>query len=70
MSKKFRARCIKSESGYIDPDVVEIYNLDDPLECYPAGKNQFRVGQVLGEEEFYLHSFPYGDEILQIAFRK
>lgn len=69
-NKKYRARCTVMEGGYINPDVVEIYNLEDPTEWYPAGKNQFRVGQVLTEDEFYLNPFHYGDEIWQVAFRK
>lgn len=70
MPKQFRARCTVMEGGYINPDVVEIYNVDDPTEVYPAGKNQFRVGQFLSEEDFSLYWFPYGDEVWQVAFRK
>ena len=69
-NKKYRARCTVMEGGYINPDVVEIYNLEDPTEWYPAGKNQFRVGQFLSVEEFSLYEFPYGDEIIMVAFRK
>lgn len=68
--KKFKARCTVMESGHINPDLVEIYNLDNPTEWYPTGRNQFRINQVLTEEEFYLEPYKYGDEVWMIAFRK
>ena len=69
MSKQFRARCLEMEGG-ISPDVLEIYNVNNPSETYLAGTNQFRSGQYLTEDEFYLESYMYGDEEWLIAFRK
>lgn len=56
MEKKFRVRCTLLEGKYIDPDIMEVYNLDDPSEFYPAGKGEFRSGQYLNEGEFYLEA--------------
>lgn len=70
MLKKFRSRCTVLETGYVDPDIVEIYNIEDPTEVYPAGRNQFRINHVITEDEFYLSPFHHGDEIVMLAFRK
>jgi len=68
--KQFRSRCKPLPGGYIDPDVLEIYNVDDPEEVYPAGHNQFRINQRLTEEDFYLESWEKDGEIFLFAFRK
>ena len=68
--KIFRARCTLMQDGYVNPDVVEIYNVEDPIECYPAGKNQFRINQTLTPNDFYLEPFKYGDETWWVAFRR
>jgi hypothetical protein len=70
MSKVFRARCTVLEGGYVNPDLVEIYNVEDPTECYFTGRNQFRINQVLTPDDFYLVAQPYGDEEWLIAYRK
>lgn len=70
MTKQFRARCTVMQDGYVNPDVVEIYNIDDPNEVYPAGRNQFRINHVVTEDEFYLAPFQYGDEVWMVAYRK
>jgi len=70
MNKTFRARCTALESGYINPDLVEIYNVEDPTEWYPTGRNQFRINQTLTPEDFYLVPYRYGDETWMIAYRK
>ena len=59
------------ENKYINPDIMEVYNLEDPSECYPAGKGEFRSGQYLEEGDFYLQemSSDSGGNYL-MAFRK
>ena len=66
----FRARCTVMDGGFVSPDLVEIYNVDDLTEIYPAGRNQFRINQRLTTEEFYLQPEQYGDETWWIAYRK
>lgn len=68
--KKFRVRCTEMVGGYISPDLTEIYNLSNPEEVYPLGRNQFRIGQVVTEEEIYFMDYKYGDEVWPIAMRK
>ena len=68
--KVFRARCTLLEGKYINPDVVEIVNEEDPSEVYMAGFHQFKVNQTLTEEEFYLEPWTYYGEEYMIAFRK
>lgn len=58
------------DGGFVSPDLVEIYNVDDLTEIYPAGRNQFRINQRLTTEEFYLQPEQYGDETWWIAYRK
>lgn len=58
------------EGGYIDPSLVEIYNVDDLTEVYPAAHNQFRINQRLTTDEFYLEPYQYGDEVWMVAYRK
>ena len=70
MARTFRARCTAMEGGFVNPDVVEIYNVDNPTEIYPAGRNQFKINQSLSDEDFYLEPFAYGDERWWVAFRK
>lgn len=65
----FEARCTLINGKYINPDQVEIFNVDNPSECYPAARNQFRVGQVLTEEEFRLEEFQDQWGEYQLAFR-
>lgn len=69
-NKTFRARCTVLQSGYINPDLVEIYNVEDPTEWYPTGRNQFRINQTLTPDDFYLVPYQYGDETWMIAYRK
>ena len=69
-SKTFRARCTILEGGYINPDLVEIYNVEDPSEWYPAGRNQFKINQILTPNDFYLEPYKYGDETWWIAYRR
>ena len=66
----FRARCTLMEGWCIDPNLVEIYNVDDPTEIYFTGHNQFRIGQRLTTEEFYLQPEQYGDETWMVAYRR
>lgn len=53
--KMFRCTPIKDEKGYIDVDVTEIYNLENPLERYPAGFNQWRIGERIPEQEIIFY---------------
>ena len=69
MTKTFRARCTVSESGHIDPDIVEIYNVEDSSECYPAGRRQFRIGDFLSEDDFYLENQGSIDKQYLVAYR-
>lgn len=68
--KTFKARCTPLQGGYIDPDIVEIYNVEDPDEVYQAGHNQFRVNQTLTEEDFYVEDYYHDGEIYLVAFRR
>lgn len=68
--KTFKAKCTVLADGLINPNIMEIYNVEDPTEWYPAGKNQFRINQILTENEFYLEPFAYGDERWWVAFRR
>lgn len=68
--KTFISRCTLLEGKYIDPNIVEIVNVDDPLEVYPAGHNQFKVNQKLTEDDFYLEPMTYYGENYIVAFRK
>lgn len=68
--KTYKARCTVLSSGHINPDIVEIYNVDNPTEWYPAGRNQFKINQVLSENDFYLEPFKQGDQEWWVAFRR
>ena len=67
--KQFRVRCTAMEGGYVDPDLIEIYNEEDPTEWYPAVTKQFRINEVITESDFFLTPFNYGDEVWMIANR-
>ena len=70
MPKTFRVRYTLIEGRFIDPDVMEVYNIDDSTECYPTGPREFRGGQFLGEDDFILHAIDPSNENNLMAFRK
>ena len=49
--KRFRCTPVKDKEGRLDIDITEIYNMDDIEERYPAAYNQWRVGEVIKEED-------------------
>ena len=55
MMKTFRCTPIKDESGMLDIDVTEIYNVDNVEERYPAGFNQWRIGERIIESDIIFH---------------
>ena len=50
-NKLFKNYPIKDKDGRIDIDITEITNIDNPDEKYPAAYNQWRVGEIIPEEE-------------------
>jgi hypothetical protein len=50
--KTFKVTPVKDKDGRIDIDVVEVYDINNPEERYPTAFNQFRIGEVLTEEDF------------------
>lgn len=55
MVKTFRCTPIKDESGMLDIDVTEIYNVDNVEERYPTGFNQWRIGERITEDTILFH---------------
>ena len=70
MTKTFRVRCTLLEGRYVDPDIMEVYNVDDPSECYPTGRRQFRIGDFLSEDDFYLENEGSITEQYLVAYNK
>ena len=46
----FKCTPIKDADGKIDVDVTEIYNVDNEEERYPTAFNQWRIGELIKEE--------------------
>jgi hypothetical protein len=51
MRNLFRCTPVKDKDGRIDIDVTEIYNMDNIEERYPTGRNQWRIGEIVKEED-------------------
>ena len=49
--KEFKHYPIKDKDGRIDIDINELTNIDNPEEKYLAGRNQWRVGEIVKLEE-------------------
>ena len=49
--KTFKHYPIKDKDGRINIDINELTNVDNPEEKYPAGRNQWRIGEMVQEEE-------------------
>ena len=47
----FKCTPIKDKDGRIDIDKTEIYNMDNIEERYPTGRNQWRIGEIIKEED-------------------
>lgn len=50
MRNTFRCTPVKDKDGRIDIDITEIYNMDDIEERYLTGYNQWRIGEIIKEE--------------------
>ena len=50
-SKMFKCTPIKDADGKIDVDVTEIYNVDNEEERYLTAYNQWRIGELIREED-------------------
>lgn len=51
MRNTFRCTPIKDKDGRIDIDKTEIYNMDNIEERYATGFNQWRIGEIIKEED-------------------
>jgi hypothetical protein len=51
MRNLFRCTPVKDKDGRIDIDKTEIYNMDNIEERYPTGRNQWRIGEIVKEED-------------------
>ena len=51
MRNLFRCTPVKDKDGRIDIDVTEIYKMDNIEERYPTGWNQWRIGEIIKEED-------------------
>lgn len=49
--KEFKHYPVKDKDGRINIDINELTNIDNPEEKYPAGPNQWRVGEIVKLEE-------------------
>jgi len=49
--KRFRCTPLKDKDNRIDIDIIEIYNMDNIEERYPVAYNQWRIGEVIKEED-------------------
>jgi hypothetical protein len=49
--KTYKCTPVKDEKGLIDVDITEIYNIEDPEERYPTARRQWRIGELIREEE-------------------
>ena len=47
----FKCTPVKDVDGKIDVDVTEIYNVDNEEERYPTAFNQWRIGELIREED-------------------
>jgi hypothetical protein len=47
----FKCTPVKDESGRIDIDITEIYNVDNIEERYMTGRNQWRIGELIKTED-------------------
>ena len=51
MRNLFRCTPVKDKDGRIDIDVTEIYKMDNIEERYLTGRNQWRIGEIIKEED-------------------
>jgi hypothetical protein len=51
MRNLFRCTPIKDKDGRIDIDKTEIYKMDNIEERYVTGRNQWRIGEIIKEED-------------------
>ena len=47
----FKCTPIKDESGRIDIDITDIYNIDNLEERYMTGRNQWRIGELIKTDD-------------------
>lgn len=48
--KMFKCTPVRDKTGRIDIDITEIYNVDDQEERYLTARNQWRIGELIKEE--------------------
>lgn len=68
--KSFRARPAKDGNGMIDPNIMEIYNIENPEERYAAGRNEFRIGEYVNEDQLIIHEEMDGKVKKLVAYAK
>jgi hypothetical protein len=68
--KKFKVRATKDKHGMIDPDIAELFNIDDPEEIFPTGRNEFRIGDVISSDDFILYERSINGVLVLEAYSK